>query len=215
MIHLISGNDNKKKNLYVKKISKGFSFVLLESFNVNKENIIYYASSKSLFGDASAILIENFSKTNIEFNKDEIKSLSTSDNLFIFLEDKLTSSEINKFKKFANIETFNEEKKANKAKDNFLITDSFAVRNKFKTWLLYKDATSKGSSPEEITGILFWKIKTMSLYPNKYFTTSELKTISSNLISLYHDSHTGKKDFFIGLEQFILSSLDKNQKEKA
>lgn len=217
MIYLISGNDNKKKNASIKNASKGLPLTVFDSEDLTKESVMSFASSQSLFGEISVFLLEDLSKSGIEFTKDELEVLSKSENIFIITEDKILVSDINKFKKFATIESFNEDKKTNKDKsiNNFAIADSFAVRNKFKTWLLYKDVISKGVSPEEIAGILFWKIKTIVTHQNKYFTSSELKIISSNLISLYHDSHLGKKDFSVGLEQFILSSLDKKQKEKA
>ena len=37
----------------------------------------------------------------------------------------------------------------------------------------------------------------------------KIKNISSSLVSLYQESHLGKKDFQIGLEQFILNNLEK------
>ena len=217
MIYLVYGNDNKKKNAFVKKVSKVFSVVILESEDLDKESILSYTSANSLFGEKTAVIIEGLTKTNIEFKNNELDMLSKSSNAFILIEDKLLAPEVSKFKKFATIEVFNEEKATSKSdsKENFAIAESFGSRNKFKTWLTYKDLISKNTTPEEISGILFWKIKMLMTYQNKNFTKEELKKISSNLVSLYHDAHLGKRDFSIGLEQFILSSLNKNQKEKA
>jgi hypothetical protein len=217
MLYVLVGNDNKKKSAYLKKISRGLSSIILEDEDLNKSNILFSASTKSLFGEKFIFIIENINKTDIDFTKNELENLSKSENIFVFLEDKLLASEVNKFKKFATIETFDEKKIADKGKgrESFAVAESFGVKNKFKTWLIYKEIVSRGVSPEEIAGILFWKIKMLMTYPNKNFTKEELKKISSNLVSLYHDAHLGKKDFSIGLEQFILSSLDKNQKEKA
>ena len=91
----------------------------------------------------------------------------------------------------------------------FGIADAFSNRNKIEAWILYREAVSQGIPPEEISGIIFWKIKTMILSGSKFFSLDELKNNSSELVSLYHNAHRGESDFVIGLEQFILNSLGK------
>ena len=214
MIYVLTGNDFKKKNAYVEKISKGASLVVLENEDLDKENLLSYASSRSLFGEKSIILIDNFFKTKLDLNKKELEEIVNSQNIFIFLEDKLLAVDFNKFKKIATVEDFIVKEKLLKGKSdiNFSIADSFAKRAKFETWLLYKNAMSAGVLPEEISGTLFWKIKTMILTTSRYFSKEELKIISSKLVKLHHDSHLGKKDFVIGLEQFILTTLEAEQR---
>ena len=91
----------------------------------------------------------------------------------------------------------------------FGIADAYARRDKINTWSLYQNAVQEGISPEEISGILFWKIKMMILDGTKFFKKEELYNISSSLVSIYHEAHRGETDFTIALEQFILSTLSK------
>lgn len=214
MIYVLTGNDFKKKNAYVEKISRGALIVVLDEDSLNKENILSFSSTASLFGETTVVIIDSFSKTDIDLSKKDIEEMSSSLNIFIFLEEKLLAVDFNKFKKIATVEDFIVKEKLLKGKSdiNFSIADSFAKRDKFETWLLYKNAISAGVLPEEISGTLFWKIKTMILTTSRYFSKEELKIISSKLVKLHHDSHLGKKDFVIGLEQFILTTLEAKQR---
>jgi hypothetical protein len=140
----------------------------------------------------------------------DLSSLKNSPNNLIFIEDKLPASDIKKYKKYAIIEDFSSPTTKTAPKVNvFGIADAFSRRDKIGTWVLYREAVGEGVPPEEISGIIFWKIKTMMLSGSKIFSLSELKKRSSNLVSLYHKAHKGECDFTIGLEEFILSSLSK------
>lgn len=213
MIYVLIGNDFKKKSAYVEKLSKGALVFILEENDLSKESVLFHTASTSLFGEKTVVLLDDFLKTGIIFSKKEIEEMSNSNNVFVFLEEKLLVSELNKFKKNATIEEFalKEKSTKNKSDDNFVIADNFARRNKFGTWLSFKNAIGRGASPEEISGMLFWKNKMMILSSTKYFTQEELKIISSNLVRLHHEAHLGKKDFVVGLEQLILTSLEKNK----
>jgi DNA polymerase III delta subunit len=128
----------------------------------------------------------------------------------VFVEEKLLVGEVKKYKKYAVIEDFSIESVKQVSKTNvFGIAEAFSRKDKIGTWVLYRDAISKGVAPEEISGIIFWKIKTMLLNGARVFSVPELKKVSSELVSLYHKAHMGECDFVIGLEQFILSTLNK------
>ena len=115
-----------------------------------------------------------------------------------------------KYKKYATVEKFeNKELKKIPPINTFSIADAFAKGNKIEAWTLYRRAIELGVEPEAISGMLFWKIKTMILNGNKVFSIKELQNQSKNIVSLYHNSHKGNCDFVVGLEQFILSSLSK------
>jgi len=209
MIYFLSGNDTKKKSAYIKKLGGDPSSVFLLGGNIEKDVLLSYAETMSLFEDSPKIVIEDFVKSGMKLSIEEFTTMKESKTIFVFLEDKLLAVDTNKFKKYATIEDMSLGVSKEKPKLNvFSIAESFSRKDKMGTWTLYKEAVSLGSSPEEISGILFWKIKTMIISGNKFFTKEELKQISSQLVSLYHLSHLGKCDFVIGLEQFILSSLD-------
>ena len=210
MIYILAGNDTKKKNTYINKLSKGVIPSVLDVKDITKEALLSLASSVSLFSDQIIIRTDGLMKSDISLDKDELEILSQSRTVFIFTEDKLLSTALSKYKKFATIENFILPEEKPKPKINtFDIALYFGKKEKLKTWILYKDAISSGVSPEEISGILFWKIKSLLTLKTKVFSDNDLKKMASRLVSLYHDSHLGKTDFNIGLEQFILSSLEK------
>jgi len=211
MIYILSGNDTKKKNSYLKKLYKNDLPVFIPSKDVNKKELFDQAGSVSLFGGSPIVILENIIKEgNITFSQEDLSILKESETIFIFLEEKLLAPDLKKYKKYATIEDFNIEIKKQTPKINiFGIADAFSNKDKIGAWIIYREAILQGVSPEEISGIIFWKIKTMLLSGTKFFSVDELKNLSSILVSIYHDAHRGEYDFVIGLEQFILSSLSK------
>jgi hypothetical protein len=211
MIYIFCGNDSKKINLNISKISNKKEVILLTSSSTSKEILINYASSTSLFGDVPVIIIDNtLNKDEFSFSKTDLSILKESPTIFIFKEDKLLVANEKKYKNYANIERFEvKEIKKNPTIKSFDIVDAFSKRDKVGTWILYRQAIDGGLEPEAISGLLFWKIKTMILNGTKVFSIKELQNQSKNIVSLYHHSHRGDTDFIVGLEQFILSSLSK------
>jgi DNA polymerase III delta subunit len=211
MIYVLSGNDTKKKNIYLKKLCNGEQPVFLNENEVSKEMLFNFAKSTSLFGEVPVVVCENILKNErIKLSTEDLLILKDSPALFIFLEEKIFAVDLKTYKKYATIEDFNTTAVKQTSKINvFGIADSFAKKDKVGTWVLYREAVSSGVSPEEINGIIFWKIKTMILTGTKVFSLDELKKNSSTLVALYHNAHKGESDFTISLEQFILSALSK------
>ncbi len=209
MIYILAGNDSKNRSKYIKDLTKGAESIFLTQSNISKQLLNSYAMNNPLFGNHPAIIIENINKLNdLNLPSKFFSNLKESKTMFIFLEDKLLVADERKYKKFAKIEKF-VDKTIKKISNNnlFDITDAFANKNKIKTWVLFREAIERGVSPESISGILFWKIKTMILNKSKFFDLKKLKDQSSSIVSLHHKAHRGEVDFIIGLEQFILESL--------
>jgi DNA polymerase III delta subunit len=211
MIYILSGNDTKKKNSYLKKLCKDNAPVFVSNKEVTKNMILDYAHSVSLFGGEQIVVFEGLIKEeSLVFSDEDLVGMKESPTIFVFMEEKLLAPQVKKYKKYATIEDFGMAILKQTPKMNmFDIADSFSKRDKVSTWILYRQAVSLGVQPEEISGIIFWKIKTMLLSPTKLFSPIELKKRSSELVSIYHKAHRGECDFIIGLEQFILSSLSK------
>jgi DNA polymerase III delta subunit len=209
MIYILSGNDTKKKYTYIKTLAKNRERIFLPHSGVSKEVLYEYASNTSLFGESPIVLAENIlTEHQSALSSDDLAFLKDSPTLFFFLEDKLLASNEKKYKKYATIEKYEERIVKEIPKTNpFALADAFARRDKVGAWILYRDEVNRGAEPEPMSGILFWKIKTMLLNGTKTFSVAELKQQSSTLVSLYHRAHRGECDFVIGLEQFILSSL--------
>ena len=211
MIYILSGNDTKKKNAYLKKLFKSDLPIFVPEKEATKEILFDYALSRNLFGETSVVVFENIlKKEDITISPEDLSKLQDSKTVLVFLEGKLLTADVKKYKKYATIEDFNAEAIKQAPKMNvFNIADAFSRRDKIGTWVLYREAVNLGIAPEEISGIIFWKIKSMILTSTKAFSINELMRQSSELVSLYHKAHLGETDFVIGLEQFILSSLNK------
>lgn len=109
--------------------------------------------------------------------------------------------------------------------DFFEFSDALGKRDKKSLWVLYQDALQEQVPAEEVHGIFFWQVKSMLLakrcktgeevgmkpYPfqkareySRNYKEGELEDISFKLVSMYHEAHRGKIDFFVSLERFIL-----------
>lgn len=207
MIYILAGNDNKGKSAFTKSLIKGHDSFPLQGSEVSIESLHNYAGGVSLFGDTVVVILDNvLSSGDITLLDEDFKKLKDSQTIFIFLEDKLLVSNEKKYKKYAEIKRFEDKKVAASPKFNtFVIADAFGRHDKVEAWIAYREAIESGIDPEPISGILFWKIKTMQLANPR----PEFKKQSGELVSLYHRAHRGECDFVIGLEQFILSSLSK------
>jgi len=90
----------------------------------------------------------------------------------------------------------------------FSITYAFEKRDKKTAWSILQKLFEAGIPPENLIGILFWKVKTM-LADKKFskWSEAELKNISAKIIAIYHDGHRGMLDAPIELEKLILETL--------
>lgn len=89
----------------------------------------------------------------------------------------------------------------------FTLADALGDRDKKNLWVLYQKALLEGIAPENINGVLFWKVKDMltAHYSNRHWKTEELKNLSARFVALYHDSHRGLHEFPLALERLILT----------
>jgi hypothetical protein len=211
MIYILVGNQAKKKAARARELADGHELVTLADSNISAERLVSYASGASLFGETSVIVLDALlSADTVQFTVQLLSELQDSPNIFIFTEDKLLAADEKKYKKYAAIERFEEKVAKALPKVNiFAITDLYERHDKMGAWKEYLRAIDRGAEPEAISGILFWKIKTMILGHSRAFSRESLVHQSSALVSLYHEAHLGRVDFTIGLEQFILSSLSK------
>ncbi len=216
MIYILAGNDIKKKSAHIKSLAKNQMPVVIEVSALDEDILKSYASSASMFGDSPIIVVENFLKdTEVNLSPNLLEDMDNSPTTFIFTEDKLLVTDEKKYKKYGTILRFDEKQSIQTPKFNpFKIADAFGHQDKIGAWTLYRQAIDSGVEPEPISGMLFWKIKTMIMGGDKTVPIDTLKKWSSELVSLYHRAHRGECDFVLGLEQFILISLTR-QKEKA
>lgn len=211
MIYFVYGNDTTKINNYIRKICTDNVPTYFPGGTMSENDLVNHAGNANLFGNLEVIITDDFIRDSFnDTSPDFLMILKESNNVFIFREDKILAPMVKKLSKFGEVKDFSFKTIKTIPKFNtFSIADGFARRDKVGTWVLYNEAISSGASPEEISGIIFWKIKTMVQNGSRIFTENELKSMSFQLVSLYHKAHRGELDFVIGLEQFILQSLNK------
>ncbi len=236
MIYLLYGTDtikSRKKlhtlldSLFLKKPDA--SFVRASAENFDESRIDEFVGGQGLFENKYIIVFDNLFEDKETKNAilKKLKEISKSQNIFIFLEEKLNKTELNRFEKYAEkIQKIDIEGQTQKKKfDIFSLTDAFGRRDKKGLWVLYQKAKLNNVSDEEVHGILFWQVKSMILSLNakdakesglnpfvfrkslgflKNYSESELKKISSTLVSLYHDTRRGIHEMDTALERFIL-----------
>jgi DNA polymerase III delta subunit len=200
----------------------------LNTDEVTPERIEELTQSQGLFENKQIILMDRTleNKDVREIVIDKIDAIAESPNIFIFFEGKLTKEVLKKLEKRAEkITEYEIDFEPKEGSSFFVLADAFGARDKKKLWMLLREAIEKDAAPEEIHGILFWQAKSMALTlrsndaaeaginPFVYvkakrymmnYKGSEIDSILSRLVRMYHDSHRGKSDFATELEKFAL-----------
>ena len=221
MIYFLYGEEKDKtrekaNNLIgtLQKKKPDAAFFKMTDENYSDSNLDEYIGGQGLFTDKYIVFLDNVFK-NKEAKEGvikKIKDIGKSGNIFIFLENKIDKITFSKIEK--NAEKMQEFKNPASAKASarqanyniFALADALGNRDKKKLWLLYLEAIKQDIAPEEINGILFWKIKDMIIKHNtRNFTIEELQKLSLQSVSMYHEAHRGIVDFTIVLEKFVLS----------
>ena len=159
---------------------------------------------------------------------ESLDDLKRSDNVFIFLEEDVDKTTLAKMEEFADKVQVFEKTVARKPDlfNLFSLADALGERNRKLLWVLYAKAIRRDSSPEELSGILLWQLKSMLVASKtnsagesglspfvfskakrsaKNFSGEELEKLSLELLKIYHCAHRGEVDFETSLERFILS----------
>lgn len=217
MIYFYHGTDTEKvrvkanelfNSLKNKKPNASFFRIDSENFNINL--IDEYISSQGLFSNKYVIYLDRLcEKKDIkEILLKKIKEIKESENIFIIVENKLDKISINKIEKNSEKTiSFDLKEKDNSLKEVniFDIADFFAKKKKKEMWVFYRELIDMGKTPEEIEGIIFWKIKTMIIYNNfSNWKETDIYNFMDSLITMYHDSRREKIELETGLESLIL-----------
>ena len=221
MIYLFSGDDAKRKILNYEKFLKslpedtGTFFVSRNDFDPVQTESFY--SGATLFSALCAVIFQNILEHEEirNFVLDKLKLMGESGNYFVFLEGKLGKPILDAFKKArAELNIFELPKglSAGAGKkerfDNFLVANAFANKDKLNTWVYFRQAVDFGASLEEISGILFWKIKDLLLKKNfSKFSEKQLKNFVSRLSYLLPEARKKGLDAESAFEQFLLEAF--------
>jgi len=184
----------------------------LEWEKLSIEELLSVATTASLLGDMSSFRLTgalNGSRAD-EF-LDITKDLVASPHYFTFIEEKLLKKPTDMVTKAgAEVVVYATKKKDTGASASgsfnlFAITYAFAARDRKKLWLLLHEALQSGAVPEAVAGMLHWKVRDMLSKGEKgKFSSLELRRISKELVTVYHDSHRGVGDLSLLLERYLL-----------
>jgi len=183
MIYFLYGEDTRKAreklasllgSLFLKKPNAGF--FKLESDNFSEVKLEEFIASQGLFEKKYIVQMDGlFEDTTVsKFLLDKLKELEKSENIFIFIETKVSSSLLKKVEKYA---TKTQEFCLKKSKEKplamvggifrlgdfniFDLATCLGNRNKKKLWILYQKTRERNIPAEEVSGILFWQLKVM------------------------------------------------------
>lgn len=197
---------------------------------------------QGLFSNKYIILVKNLFENEEaqDWVLNNLKEISQSANIFIFSEGKLNKPVISKLQKYCEkMVLCDGEMKDVEASGNplntlenkesfniFEIAEALGERDKKRLWILYNKALDGGATAEEISGMLFWQVKSMIIasrtesadeagmkpFPYskaksfcKNFKPSEMENMATDLVHLYHDSRRNGLEITLALERFILA----------
>lgn len=185
------------------------------------------AEGSSLFGGTTVYVIDTPSQKKDMYEDviSRLKDFAESPHIFVIIEGALLAPEKKKLCRYA--EKVEEYKTSSTERFNtFALADALARRDKKSLWLLVGDARRAGISDEEMIGVLWWQIKSMRLasmtthaaeagmkeFPyNKAkqgltkFSDEELMTLSTDLLTLYHEARRGERDLSLAFERWTLT----------
>jgi hypothetical protein len=218
MLYLFAGSDTtaKVKNYeaFLKKNSLGAEVFFISHNDFDRTQMESLYSGSGLFGGRSVVtysqVLEREDVRNFVLEK--LKNLEQSSNTFIFLEGKLAKPVLDAFKKAtgeaAQINVFELAKERAEKYNTFILANDFGFKDKLNLWIHYRQAVGKGVSLEEISGVLFWKVKDMLLKQSfgKY-EKSELENFAKKIAFILPEARRDGKDAEAAFEQFLIEAL--------
>lgn len=219
MIYFYYGTDTDKSRTKahelidsLRKKKPDAAFFNINSENFNPAQLQEYVGSQGLFSNKYIVFLDRLcekKEVKVEFI-DMLKEISESENIFIVLEGKIDKATSTKIEKKAE-KAVNFDKAEVEAKEDsnvFELANVLGRRDRKELWTLYREYIDKGSAPEELHGILFWKAKTMLLSGGQSnWSQEELLTLIDGLITVYHESRRGTHELETGLEEFFLTKI--------
>ncbi len=249
MLYLFYGTDTAKARARMHEVLEGgkkkrpdAEVFRVESSAFQEGMIDEWSGGMGLFERKFIVILDRVfeNKEAAEIIVARAEALGSSENLILILEGKLDKKSADKLTKHAlKTELFEEKKEgrnfgmgaagtlSSKDFNVFALTDALGARDRKQLWSLFVRSQFHDVPAEEISGVLFWQVKSMLLasepgatvassglspfvfqkskqYAARY-TPAELRSLSSRFIALYHDAHRGLADFPANLEKIALS----------
>lgn len=218
MIYLFCGDDTKRKHenyeKFILSIPAGAETFFIGKNDFNPMEIESFYSGAGLFFTKCVVVFTNIfeKEETLNFILSKLSLLSESENTFVFLEGKLNKPVLDAFKKAEpkkNQINFFELPKEKKEKfNNFLLANALGEKNKLDLWIYFRQAIDKGVALEELTGVLFWKVKDMLMKKNLgKFSEMELKNFAGELSYLLPEARKSGLDAETVFERFLLKAF--------
>lgn len=188
-----------------KSSGKGSSAEELAWEGLSVETLLTIASTSPLFGSAQMyVLTGALAGERGEEFLDIAKELVASPHTFIFEEEKLLKKPTDVLTKAGVKVEVHEAKKKAESFNVFGLATIFGMRDRKKLWIELQKASRAEAAPEAVAGMMHWKVRDMLARGSTKYSKEELKSISRELVSLYHDSHRGAGELELLLEKFVL-----------
>ena len=211
MIVLIVGPDQARSETRAKVLKGKPARELLFGDEASPTSLISLAQSESLFGEIHTYGIVGAFEGDEEISslKEVLPALQQSEHLFLIEEE--TGADLAKAIEKVKGEVIKVKAPATEASFNtFALANALAARDRKKLWLYYMEAKKTDASAEMLVGMLAWKARSMLAQEKKGrvptgWKAGESERLSSDLVSLYHDSRRGVGSLDLLLEKFILT----------
>ncbi len=229
MLYLFYGDFDEVRKSLSKKIKE---LGLASSVSLSSESFVngtldHYIENQDLFSDRTAIILPHFLEDRkiASLLGERLVGMRRSENVFFLLEREVSESVLKGVKEVAAETVLCPALSRDEPEFNvFSLTDAFLEKDKRKLWVLYMHALRAGVDPEEVYRVLFWQTKNLSIVSREKgptglkpfvegkarkalsrFSLAEVQRILGRLLDLQIKARSGKGDFGIGLESFILS----------
>ena len=208
---------------------------LLDSEQFSRERFEELLASRGLFDARSIVVCEGLlaHPPARECIKEQYDSLADSNSIFVFLDEEIPKDMRLRLEKSAvKVFEFTADVSGKRQAESFFaLADALGARDKKQLWILLQDAYGRGDVPEKLHGLLIWQMKNLTLVKQsipqgqgalralglnpyvlkktaffcKNYSEEELKTLSRELVSLYHEAHRGGLELDTSLERWVLS----------
>jgi hypothetical protein len=216
MLYLFAGEDAKNRiksyEAFTAKNSKGAESFFVSHNDFSAPELENFYSGSGLFSAKNFVVysgaLEREETRSVVLQK--LKEMSDSASTFVFLEGKSGKPILDAFKKAkAEVNVFDLPKEKKELFNNFALANDFGAKDKLNLWIHYRQAIDRGVSLEELSGILFWKVKDMLLKSNfgKY-KKEELENFAKEISYLIPNARREGKDAETVFEQFLLEALE-------
>lgn len=215
MLYLFSGDDVKSKlasyEQFIKSMPPGLETFFIGKNDFDSVQVENFYSGAGLFFSKCAVVFSSVfeREENQDFILKNLESLERSTNFFVFLEGKLNKPVLDAFKRVrAELNVFELPKEKKEKFNNFLLADAFGQKDKLNLWIYFRQAMERGVGLEELTGVLFWKVKNMLLKKDfRKFSPADLKNSASRLSYLLPEARKESRDAETAFEQFLLEAF--------